>query len=70
VGVYIADFLCLAERLVVEADGPLHDEERDAIRDAWLRAQRFQVLRFPNDQVTAYPDSVLDRICEVVGRQR
>jgi very-short-patch-repair endonuclease len=69
-GAFIADFACLSERLVVEADGPLHDQERDAIRDAWLQSQRFQVLRFPNDQITAYPDSVLDKICEVAGRQR
>ena len=35
VGPYIVDFLCIAHRLVVEADGSQHAEsKRDAIRDA------------------------------------
>src|ERR1700743_1535197 len=50
IGPYIADFICYAERLIVEADGPLHDPERDAVRDAWLVSQDFRVLRFGNDR--------------------
>ena len=69
-GRYIVDFVCFAERLVVEADGPLHDPERDAVRDAWLRSQHFRVLRFPNDRITLYPDGVLDEICGASKRQR
>jgi very-short-patch-repair endonuclease len=47
---YIADFVCLRYRLIVEADGPLHEEraEHDAIRDAWLQSQGFRVLRLSN----------------------
>jgi very-short-patch-repair endonuclease len=70
VGPYIADFVCFEQRLVVEADGPQHDVVRDGRRDALLEANAFQVLRFPNGQITEYPDAVLDRICEVLGRQR
>jgi very-short-patch-repair endonuclease len=70
VGPYIADFVCFEQRLVVDADGPDHDVARDERRDAWLRANAFLVLRFHNGQITEYPDVVLDRICEVVGRQR
>ena len=37
IGPYIVDFLCVAHRLVVEADGSQHAEsKRDAARDAWL----------------------------------
>jgi very-short-patch-repair endonuclease len=50
IGPYIADFVCFERRLIVEADGPFHDPERDAARDAWLRGQSFRVLRFSNHQ--------------------
>lgn len=51
IGPYVADFVCLRHRLIVEADGPFHDEARDAVRDAWLTAQGFRVLRFPNQKI-------------------
>ncbi len=38
-GRYVADFLCPRHRLIVEADGPFHDPEKDAVRDAWLKAK-------------------------------
>jgi very-short-patch-repair endonuclease len=41
----------LRHRLVVEADGPFHDPEHDARRDAWLVSQGFRVLRFTNSQI-------------------
>jgi len=37
IGAYVVDFVCMRHRLIVEADGPFHDVERDAVRDAWLR---------------------------------
>jgi very-short-patch-repair endonuclease len=61
-GPYILDFLCLRHRLVVEADGPFHDPERDAIRDAWLETKGFRVLRFSNREISGTPDLVADRI--------
>jgi very-short-patch-repair endonuclease len=67
VGPYVADFLCFERRLIVEADGPLHDPERDAVRDAWLTAQGFRVLRFANAAVRDDRDVVLDRILEALG---
>ncbi|WP_283207378.1 endonuclease domain-containing protein, partial [Methylobacterium haplocladii] len=61
---YIVDFLCASARVVVELDGPPHEAEtrrrRDAKRDAWLRQQGFQVLRFSNDLVLGNLDAVLD----------
>jgi len=52
IGRYIVDFICLRHRLIVEADGPHHeDRAEDAARDEWLRAQGFRVLRFPNQQI-------------------
>src|SRR5271166_2077920 len=46
IGRYIADFLCLAHRLVLEADGSQHAESRrDVVRDAWLAREGYTILR-------------------------
>ena len=55
IGPYIADFACLAHKLVVEADGPFHDEARDGVRDGYLKRQGFQVLRFSNTVIENRP---------------
>src|ERR671936_1081658 len=41
IGPFVADFVCLAARLVLEIDGPAHDArwERDEKRDRWFHAQ-------------------------------
>jgi very-short-patch-repair endonuclease len=67
IGRYIADFVCFARRLIVEADGPMHDAIADAARDAWLHGQGFRVLRFPNSRITLYPELVLDEIRAAAG---
>ncbi len=68
-GRYVADFLCLRHRLVVEADGPHHEDGlHDETRDAWLRAQGFRVLRFTNKRIQDGPDAVLAEILRACGR--
>ena len=69
IGPYVADFLCYAHRLIIEADGPQHDPPADAVRDAWLRDQQFRILRFPNSRITLYPELVLDEIRAAAGIQ-
>ena len=63
---YIVDFLCVSARLIVELDGAPHETEarrvRDAGRDAWLSAQGFRVLRFPNDLVLSDLGAVLHEV--------
>jgi very-short-patch-repair endonuclease len=62
-GHYVLDFVCLESKLVVEVDGGQHlDSVHDQIRDAWLRAQGFRVLRFWNDDVLLRTDAVLQEI--------
>ena len=62
IGPYIADFAWLSARLVVEVDGDSHEtlagKAHDLSRDAFLKAQGFNVLRFDNDQVIDGPDYV------------
>lgn len=69
-GRYIADFVCLRHRLVVEADGPFHGEEHDRERDAWLTSQGFRVLRFPNALIEASPEQVVSTIRAAVEAPR
>ena len=66
IGRYVADFVCLRHRLIVEADGPFHDPERDAARDAWLKSQGFRVLRFANAEFERGPELVLSAITATV----
>jgi len=66
IGRYIADFACLRYRLIVEADGPFHDAERDLERDAWLAAQGFRVLRFPNDDLGFRAETVIVAVLHAV----
>ncbi len=66
VGPYFADFVCLSCPIIVEADGPFHDEEHDARRDAWLETQRFLVLRFPNRMIEGDPNVVFAAIFAAV----
>ncbi len=68
VGRYIADFICLRHRLIVEADGPSHEEGAgDLERDAWLRGQGFRVLRFKNSLIQERPGEVLTAILKAVS---
>jgi len=68
VGPYIVDFLCVAHRLVVEADGSQHAESRhDAVRDAWLAREGYAILRFSNRDILTARESVLATIAATCG---
>ena len=67
IGAYVADFVCMRHRLIVEADGPFHDAERDAVRDGWLKSQGFRVLRFENQQIELRDWEVVGAIVEAVA---
>jgi very-short-patch-repair endonuclease len=60
VGPFIVDFVCLEAAVAVEVDGEAHAEqaERDARRDAYLRARGLRVLRFWNAEVELDLDRV------------
>ena len=70
IGPYVADFACLASRLVVELDGDHHghpgQRRHDAVRTAFLEGQGFRVLRFWNHQVMREMTSVLDMVHRAV----
>ena len=67
IGPYIVDFVHFGVRLIVEADGGQHaDAPHDKVRDAWLQAQGFQVLRFWNDDILLRTEAVLESIWAAV----
>jgi very-short-patch-repair endonuclease len=61
VGPYIADFLCISARLIVELDGSQHGNavDADAARTRYLQAQGYRVLRFWNNDVMTNLEGVL-----------
>jgi very-short-patch-repair endonuclease/succinate dehydrogenase flavin-adding protein (antitoxin of CptAB toxin-antitoxin module) len=66
-GKYIVDFVSFAHHLVLEVDGGQHLESRtDAVRDAWLQTEGFQILRFWNNDVLVETDAVLEKIYQVL----
>lgn len=48
---YVADFLCEEKRLIIELDGPYHDEKEDALRTARLQQFGYEIIRFKNDDI-------------------
>ncbi len=71
IGRYIADFICLRARLIVELDGGQHQSQRahDEVRDEWLRSQGFEVLRVWNSEWQEQPQAVLNAIWEALERR-
>ena len=53
IGVFIADFVCLDKRLVIEVDGGYHsaNKEFDQARTEFLNIEGFQVIRFTNEEI-------------------
>jgi very-short-patch-repair endonuclease len=65
-GNYVADFACLAPRLIVELDGSQHAGQAayDARRDHFFQERGFAVLRFPTDAPLTNLDGVRIAILE------
>ena len=68
-GRYVADFVCLEARLIVELDGAQHIASRlaDHHRSEDLQRIGFAVIRFSNDEVRMDIDTVCERILRVAA---
>lgn len=69
IGVYIVDFYCAAEKLVIELDGDSHflgeSLKRDFIRDEFLtKSHSIKILRFLNFDVM----NNFEGVCEEINR--
>ena len=69
IGVYIVDFVCLEQKLVIELDGGQHTEQAqyDARRTTALSEKGFRVLRFWNNDVLLNTNAVLETILGELG---
>lgn len=71
IGPYIADFCCPSKRLVIEIDGPIHDDEDrreyDKKRTEYLITKGYRVIRLQNKEVLNDPNKVLIAILELAN---
>jgi len=60
---YIADFVCLEKRLIIEIDGGHHNESFiDINRTYYLEQQDFRVIRFWNNEIDANIDGCTEML--------
>ena len=64
VGPFFVDFISRRCKLIIELDGYSHDvtPERDALRDRYLYEAGYRVLHFPNREVLANVEGVIEVI--------
>lgn len=70
IGSYIADFICLKAKLIIEIDGLIHqlpeNKGNDEIRTKWLNEKGFKVIRFTNEEVLGNTEKVISEILKVL----
>jgi 5-methyltetrahydrofolate--homocysteine methyltransferase len=63
IGKYIADFVCLAKKFIIEVDGLIHqlpdNKENDAARAFWLQSKGYTIIRITNEEVINEIEKVL-----------
>lgn len=64
IGIFIADFLVLEKKLVIEVDGEIHQNQKeyDEERTRFLNNEGYTVIRFTNHEVINDLESVLEKI--------
>ena len=66
IGDYIADFICLPVKLVIEVDGEYHQEpeqqELDKQRSEFLENKGYKVIRIKNEEISNILNEVVMRI--------
>jgi 5-methyltetrahydrofolate--homocysteine methyltransferase len=74
IGQFIADFVCLSHKLIIEVDGKYHQLSNQKISDRermdWLENKGFKILRFSNEQIISDTDRVLTIIHEYIINER
>ena len=67
-GVFIADFVCIERRIVVEVDGGQHalQGEEDKRRSAYLKSKGYRVVRFWDNEVLKDTQAVLEAILKMI----
>ncbi|MGC4100060.1 endonuclease domain-containing protein [Ferruginibacter sp.] len=70
IGLYVADFYCHKVKMIVELDGSIHNEitvkQNDERRQKELQNWGYSVIRFPNEEVLATPEIVIEKITKKI----
>jgi len=71
---YIADFVSLSAKLIIEVDGATHSTDAELVHDAErtriLESLGFQVIRITNMEVYDNLDGALEMICNSLENAR
>jgi very-short-patch-repair endonuclease len=72
IGPWVYDFGDLSHRLLIEADGGVHERiagvaARDADKTSWASANGFRLARFSNDQIWGDLDGVISAVRKLVS---
>ena len=73
IGPYFVDFFCPAARLIIEVDGPLHDDRAapyDERRQSWLECEGYKLLRIPVSAIDEDVHSVIEWIEVALDEQQ
>ena len=66
IDIFIADFICIEKKLIIEVDGGYHNtieqKEADEMRTEILNELGFKVIRFSNEEVIENTDNVIEKI--------
>src|SRR3990167_9531808 len=64
---YIADFICLSKKFIIELDGEQHEmnKEYDDRRTKYLTSKGYRVYRISNQAFFSSDDELMDKIVRV-----
>jgi very-short-patch-repair endonuclease len=68
---FIADFVCLPLKVVIEIDGRIHQfqKEYDQMRTARFHELGYKIVRFTNDEVIVNPELVFSKIKNILDEK-
>ena len=70
IGIYIVDFYCYQIKLVIEADGNIHDQlniqQPDKERQQSLESDGLQVIHFSNNEILKRTEYVIEHINDLL----
>ena len=70
---YIADFVCIEKRLIIEVDGGIHldneQKKRDEERTRVLNTQGWDIIRFSNDEILENAITVASKIKNILDKK-
>ena len=69
---FIVDFFAPELQLIIEIDGPIHDnlKAEDQARQSHLEQMGYRIIRFTNDEVFENMDKVLEEISETIKHMK